>query len=122
MVTKEKIEIGTQSDGSSLNILTWQQLNASESRATVFPAVRDLYEEKSEMRKKDEYKMWTFEELYDAKMSYCLTQHSLWNRKGKPYLLCWCTRGKGVQRNCDTTFKCKWTSHTEQVQLYKRSQ
>ena len=72
MVTKEKTESGTQSSGSSLNILTWQQLNASESRAAVFHAVRDLYEEKSEMRKKDEYKMWTFEELHDAKMSYCL--------------------------------------------------
>ena len=30
-------------------------------------------QEKSEIRKKDEYEMWTFEELHDAKMSYCLT-------------------------------------------------
>ena len=67
MLTKEKIESGKQSTGSSLNILTWKQLNASESCETVFPAVQNLYEEKYEIRKKDEYEMWTFEELHDNK-------------------------------------------------------
>ena len=122
LTTKLRIESGTQTPGSSLDILTWQQLNASEKHSTVFPAIRQLYKDKHEMRESGEYENWAFEDMHDAKMSYCLTQHSLWNRRGKPYLLCSCARGEGVTQNRDSSFMCKWISHEEQVRLYERSE
>jgi len=69
LTTKLWIESGTQTPGSSLDILTWQQLNASEKRSTVFPAIRQLYKDKHEMRESGEYDNWAFEDMHDAKMN-----------------------------------------------------
>ena len=60
----------------------------------------------------------SFFELHDGKMHYLLTQHSLFNRKHKPFLLCKCMRGAGV---VDPDHKCELTSHAETLRLHERS-
>ena len=53
-------------------------------------------------------------------MLYLLTQHSLWNRKHSPFLLCSCKRGLGVVNN--DTHECEILPHEEQVRLFDRSE
>ena len=57
--------------------------------------------------------------MHDGKMLYLLTQHSLYNRKYKPFLLCKCSKGEGVQNRDD---KCKLLNDHEQEYFYARSQ
>ena len=51
-------------------------------------------------------------------MLYLLTQHSLFNCKHFPFLLCTCGRGEGV---INEDHECKFVSHTEQINYWKRS-
>ena len=48
-----------------------------------------------------------------------MTQHSAWNRKEHPFILCECTKGKGVVNN--QVHQCKIISNDEQVLLYENS-
>ena len=57
-------------------------------------------------------------DMHDGKMLYLLTQHSLFNRKHHPFLLCNCKRGAGVQ---DGNHQCKIINDEEQLRLYNRS-
>ena len=52
-------------------------------------------------------------------MLYLLTQHSQWNRKFNPFLLCTCARGEGVYSN--RTHQCQIKSHDAQISSYERS-
>ena len=52
-------------------------------------------------------------------MLYLLTQHSLWNRKFHPYLLCQCGKGTGVTNHRE--HQCIKIPHAETVALYNRS-
>ena len=51
-------------------------------------------------------------------MLYLLTQHSLFNCKHFPFLLCTCDRGEGV---INEDHECKFVSHTEQIDYWERS-
>ena len=57
-------------------------------------------------------------ELHDGKMLYLLTQHSLFNRKHKSFLLCSCGRGEGVRNR---NHKCTILTDIEQQQWCNRS-
>ena len=77
---------------SSFNILTWQQMKCDESRETVFPAVRAIYQEKKKLHNQQhnnqlliDHTHLEFVNIHNGKMSYCLTGHALWNRKHHPY-------------------------------------
>ena len=95
--------------GSSLNILTWKQLAGTESFATMMPAVKEYFEEKKILKDTTKNKNYFYYDMHDGKMLYLLTQHSLWNRKYNPFLLCTCKRGEGVVSN--RTHICKVKSH-----------
>ena len=58
-------------------------------------------------------------DLHDGKMLYCLTQHSLWNRKYHPFLLCKCKRGEGVK---DSNHQCQMLTDGEHLHWYDRSE
>ena len=103
--------------GSSLNILTWQQLRATETLHTMMPAVKDYFEEKKAYRESRTNDF--FYDLHDGKMLYLLTQHSAWNRKHKPFLLCNCLRGEGVTGNKE--HRCEKILHENQILSYMRS-
>jgi hypothetical protein len=51
-------------------------------------------------------------------MLYLLTQHSLWNRKFHPFLLCTCARGAGVRNEAHV---CTPLTHQEQLEAWNRS-
>ena len=106
--------------GSSLNILTWQQLNCTESFSTIMPSVKDYYKDKKDLRESDSNSgSYFYYDMHDGKMLYLLTQHSLWNRKHHPFLLCACKRGEGVINN--ETHKCTILNDDEQMRLFQRS-
>jgi hypothetical protein len=122
------IQEGSVTAGSSLNILTWQQLRGTESLHTMMPAVKDYFSEKKVLRDLlvndpsetllQGGKYW-FYDLHDGKMLYLLCQHSLWNRKYNPFLLCTCQRGEGVRSNDNHV--CRMVGAAEHVELYKKS-
>ena len=61
----------------------------------------------------------SYYDLHDGKMLYLLTQHSLWNRKHHPFLLCTCMRGEGVINDNHT---CKLISDKDYLVRFKRSE
>ena len=83
--------------GSSLNILTWQQIRWVENLSVMLPSVNDHYIKKCELYTDTKMKHTLLYDMHDGKMLYLLTQHSLWNRKNHPFLLCKCKRGAGAR-------------------------
>ena len=103
--------------GNSLNILTWQQIIGSESLNLLIPALESYFQKRQVLRPESRYH---FYDIHGGKMLYLLTQHSLWNRKHKPFLLCSCQkRGEGVRNNNSHT--CKLIPHIDQINHYKSS-
>ena len=94
LLTAASIKSGCDA-GSSLSILTWQQMKGDEKIENLLPAVQNIFENKKSMR--EEQLMSTLitdssicvYKLHDGKMLYLLTQHTLFNRKHTPFL--WCT-------------------------------
>jgi len=107
---------------SSFNILIWQQYIGDENRSNLFPALTDVYARKRHIRENgmEKFKDGSvfFYDLHDGKMLYLSTQHSLFNRKHHPFLLCKCQRGQGL---VDSEHICEPISHTEQVRFWERS-
>lgn len=110
--------------GTSLSILTWQQMKGDEKVEYVIPAVLDIFKNKKVMREEQltstilPESNLCFYELHDGKMLYLLTQHSLFNRRHTPFILCTCKRGDGVINNDHV---CTLLSQEEQEQLWDRS-
>ena len=114
-----QFSIDKASPASSTNILTWQQVVGEEKFSTLLPALKKIYQSKAEIRADEESrKKYVMYELHDRKMLYLLTQHSLFNRKYKPFLLCSCGRGEGVRNR---NHKCKILTDIEQQQWCNRS-
>ena len=110
----------TVTAGSSLNLLTWQQMRGTETIYTMKPAVESYYASKKVLREQAESRnTYWYYDLHDGKMLYLLTQHSQWSRKNSPFLLCRCNRGEGVINNANHV--CKKILHSEQQRLYARS-
>ena len=119
------INSGKVTCGSSLNILTWQQLNGTENYSNMMPAVKNYFFEKGELydNKKSIHYLTnnniSYYDLHDGKILYLLTQHSLWNRKHHPFLWCTCMRGEGV-KNANHT--CELISDQDYLAHYLRSE
>ena len=79
--------------GSSLNILTWQQVTANENYDTMMATVQHYFEEKKIRESENLQGSYSYYDMHDGKMLYLLTQHSQWNRTFHPFLLCSCKRG-----------------------------
>ena len=60
----------------------------------------------------------TLYDLHDRKMLYLLTQHSSWNRKNHPFLMCKCMRGDGVK---DEQHQCNMMNNAEVTSYWERS-
>ena len=109
------------SSSSSFNILTWLQMLGEEKPSFIFPVIEQHYEEKHKIRSSGETienSSPCFYDCHDGKMLYILTQHSLWNRKHNPFLLCNCSRGDAVK---DGVHQCEFIDHHKQVEFYERS-
>jgi len=105
----------------SLNILTWQQVQGKKSSNVVFPSILEHYNSKKELQDrvfiKDDFKLNLYD-MHNEKM-LILTQHSLYNQKHHPFLLCHCRHGRGVEMY--ESHECKIINHEEQIYLYNRS-
>jgi hypothetical protein len=113
------------SAGSSLNILTWQQLQAAESNETMMHAVKDYLQSKKELRdsmssSSQSLNKCHFYDLHDGKMLYLLTQHSMWNRKHHPFVSCSCRRGDGVRNNANHI--CSYIGDDSAIYWFERSE
>ena len=106
------------SPSGSTNILTWQQIVGEEKLSTLLPALKDAYQTKMNIRNREKSQeegkpMHVMYDLHDGKMLYLLTQHSLYNRRYHPFLLCDCSRGAGVMNN---NHQCRIIPDEEQQQ------
>ena len=103
----------------------------AETSANMLPAIQPIFERKKEIWEKgcdvnsstctiiNKDSNITMYDLHDGKMLYLMTQHSLFNRKHHPFLLCQCQRGEGVQ---NANHECKIINHDDQVKYYDRSE
>ena len=110
------------STAKSMNILTWQQMVGDENRKNIFPAIKETLKEIKQLKENGIPEIpntnITYFELHNGKMLYLLTQHSLFNRKHFPFLLCKCQRGQGVT---DENHECQYVGHNEQCKYWDRS-
>ena len=101
--------------GSSFNIFTWLQVIGSEN----IDLLKTVGSEWFESRKKplngtfkvpshQDSKVFCYD-VHDAKMVYELYQHSKWNRRHCPNLLCYCSKGEGLAAN----HSCEFMSHDD---------
>jgi hypothetical protein len=122
MFTPNWINTRSITAGSSLNILTWQQLSGQESLYRMIPAVEDYFNSKALLQNDitgtSRSKYWCYDMHHDGKMLYLLTQHSQWNHIFHPFLLCTCARGAGVRNKAHF---CTPLTHQEQVEAWERS-
>ena len=85
------------STAKSMNIFTWQQMVGDENRKNIFPAIKETLKEIKQLKENGIPEIpntnITYFELHNGKMLYLLTQHSLFNCKHFPFLLCKCQRG-----------------------------
>ena len=97
------------------------QVAAKEEPCMLLSVLKQHYESKI-MFKEELSKQGTNLTLYDvhdAKMLYNLTQHSQWNRKYHPFVLCKCKRGKAAVNA--RTHKCQIISDADQLKYHNKS-
>ena len=121
MISTSDIATG-EATASSFGILTWQQMITAETASNIFPVVENVFQNKKEifdtLNNNDNDIKFSYYEVHDGRMIYMLTQHSLFNRKHHPFLLCKCKTGDGVRNNSHI---CNQVTHDEQVFQFKRS-
>ena len=122
LMTPDWINSRKVTAGSSLNVLTWQQVQGTESLSVMLPAVTAYFEQKKMLKEtvdsNNNRNNYYYYDLHDGKMLYLLTMHSQWNRIHKPFLICGCKRGAGVM---NPDHECKLFTHEEQIEKYERS-
>jgi len=104
---------------SSWNILTWMQVSGKEKRANIFHVIQQVYNEKKLLRADTMNANIYFYEMHAGKIIYQLTQHSLYNQKHHPMLLCKGKRGECVQ---DLDYSCTIIEDSDQLEYYNRSE
>ena len=87
-----------------------------EKAETLFPLLKDVYKSKYQLLTTDANRVYY--DMHDSKMLYILTQHSLYNRKHHPFILCTCKRGDAVR---DPNYVCKLLPHEQHLTLWDRS-
>ena len=102
MINEKKIRAG-----ESFNILTWMQVIGKENYELVSSSLKkskywedrkDLMEGRMKLPGLENSKVFCYE-CHDGKMLYNMTQHSQWNRKNHPFLLCKCRREDGLSNS-----------------------
>ena len=132
LFTKELLEQGMLTAGTSLDILTWLQLLAKEEIVILDEVTKNYYELRTRFNKKDlkldvendgtGIEVYCYD-THDGKMIYELTQHSSWSRKHHPYVLCKCSKGESTkssnhicQKISDKDYERHWTYSKERFE------
>ena len=110
MLTPRMIQSKEVRAGASFNILTWMQVIGKEELKVLQCTLKDYFEERRkytdgtlQFADLPNSKIYCYD-VHDGKMLYLLLQHSMWNRKHHPFILCKCKRGEGVNsrdHQCD---------------------
>ena len=112
------------SGGTSKDILTWKQVQADEKPSILFAALEPVYEQLKCIRAKGQDEKFvdgckiSMYEVHDGKMIYSITDHSKWNRKHHPFLLCKCARGQGV---INEDHECEFITPKDSNYYWERS-
>ena len=114
--------------GESFNILTWSQAMGKETFGLIQKVLGPKYWEerhslsigKTSLPDVPDSKVWIYD-VHDGKMLYSLLQHSMWNRRHNPFLLCKCTRNAGLNEIEGDTHHCIMINDDEYTNLFHRS-
>ena len=105
MLTSSMITSKQVKAGSSFNICTWMQVLGKEDFTTLNGSLSNYFQSRQEYTsgtKKIQHlpnsKVYCYD-VHDGKMMYMLFQHSVWNRKHHPFIMCKCKRFEGVNEN-----------------------
>jgi hypothetical protein len=128
LYSPKQIQTKQVTAGSSTNILTWQQVLAKEELATTSLCLETWLQDRKGIvqgtttpSKLPNSKVWCYD-IHDVKMLYLLTQHSLWNRKNHPFLMCGCNRTGGLNGDEeDNQHSCHMYSDDEYLSFFERS-
>ena len=112
--------------GSSFNILTWMQVMAKENYDVMKASLElddywksrvSLSTGEATIKNNPNSRVFVYD-IHDGKMIYSLLQHSQWNRKHHPFLLCKCRRSDGL---VDGDHMCKMWDNDSYKQAWQRS-
>ena len=94
MLTSSMITSKQVKAGSSFNICTWMQVLGKEEFTTLNGSLSNYFQSRQEYTsgtKKIQHlpnsKVYCYD-VHDGKMMYMLFQHSVWNRKHHPFIMC----------------------------------
>jgi len=125
LLTSSMIQSKIIKGGSSFNICTWMQMMGKENLEMMKAVLDNSYwlqrksfvEGSLKVGNHSSSNVWVYD-VHDAKMLYSLTQHSQWNRKHNPFLVCKCNRNAGLD---DENHKCIMIDDSESKRLWERS-
>ena len=128
LMTSRMIKHGQIKVGESFNICTWMQVMGKESYDLVDKVTGYQYWSnrhklsigETSLKHAPQSKVWMYD-VHDGKMLYSLLQHSMWNRKHHPFLLCKCHRTAGLDVSTGDTHQCQMIDNDEYIRLYERS-
>ena len=106
---------------ASKDIFTHTQAMGNEDFGTMKPIVEEHYQQRDKVIdaiNKEEGCTLRCYDVHDGKMLYLLSQHSSYNRKHKPMLMCNCERGACFRRKRHT---CRKFTDDEIIRLYDNS-
>ena len=87
-----------------------------EKAGLLFSLLKYVYKSKYQLSTTDGNRVYY--DMHDGKMLYIPFQHSLYNRKHHPFILCTCKRGNAV---IDLNYVCKLIPHEQHLNLWDRS-
>ena len=111
--------------GKSFNICTWMQVMRKESYNLIEKIIttqywRDRHSLSTGNASLDhvpQRKVWIYD-VHGRKMLYTLLQHSMWNRKYHPFILCKCCRTAGLDEKDGVTQQCQMIDDDESTRYY----
>ena len=131
LFTPKHISNGVVTSGNSKNILTWMQIMGKEEFPVVYQGAHSFLEgiikwKENEQRKNEQKDDLHVYNVHDVKMLYNMLQHSQWNRKFHPFLLCSCKSRSTFARmddndNSEGHHFCKMITDKKYLEQWNRS-
>jgi len=121
LVNDKLLSLPNYSTARSSSILTFMQVAAKEEPCMLLSVLKNHYESRIKLKdklKNDGINLCLFD-VHDGKMIYNIMQHSQWNRKHHPFILCKCKRGNAVKNLEHHT--CDIIGDEDQLMYYNKS-
>ena len=115
------LSLPNYSTARSSSILTFMQVAAKEEPSMLLSVLKNHYESRIKLKEKlknDGINLCLFD-VHDGKMICNIMQHSKWNRKHHPFILCKYKRGDAVKNLENHT--CQIITDEDQLKYYNKS-